>query len=227
MYEFEDGRRHEAGRRGTGGERQRRLGGVLDERRRRGGRPPDEGGDEERGREAEPAADERRVEPVAPRGEALLERGQRTAEAPRRLVPRRPLEVAQHERGAEPFRQREQLLVEYREELAPGDLGERFGRNGCGGNALAARPSGRGPPRPHREQVRHAVQPPGDRRPPAPRRRLLRENQERRLAHVLGFVSVAEDAPTGGEDHWGVPADERLERRLVAPLGEPAQEFAI
>ncbi|MFO0807826.1 MAG: hypothetical protein U0746_04315 [Gemmataceae bacterium] len=71
-----------------------------------------------------------------------------------------------------------------------------------------------------------AVEPTRDRRLPAARLRLLRQDQERGLAGVLGVLLRAERPAADAEDHAGVSGDQERERRLVA-VGESPQQLAV
>ena len=82
-------------------------------------------------------------------------------------------------------------------------------------------------PCPARQPERDGVQPVRDRPVAVERPGLVDENEERGLEGVLGGVRVAQHAAADAEHEPPVPADEYLERRLVAVLDEPGEQLAV
>jgi hypothetical protein len=80
---------------------------------------------------------------------------------------------------------------------------------------------------PDRDAGGDAVEPGGQRRPVADRRRPAEQDEERGLEGVVGVGGVAEHPPADAEHHRPVPADEHLERGPVAGGEEPAQQLRV
>lgn len=227
MYEFADLRREPCGARAAGREREGGADHGLCEAVRYRDRGRTEQERAEKGGEPDPAPRERVAEPPAAQFEALFERGQRAPQALGRLVPARTLERAEYQRRTKHLGQREQLLVERREQLAPGHFVERVRRGSGRAALLAPRPPGRGPAGLERQQVGGPVQPVRDRRLPPAARRLPGQEQKCGLEHVLRVLAAAEHPVPGGEHHRPVAAHERFERGLVPPVGEPLKQLPV
>ncbi len=78
-----------------------------------------------------------------------------------------------------------------------------------------------------RDPQRDAVQPTGDGIAFLDRMGPPHEHEEGRLERVLGLVLVAQNAPTGPQDHRRVPRDQGLERGLVATVRKAFQELSV
>ena len=112
----------------------------------------------------------------------------------------------------------------------PGGVAEHHvrvrGRAAVAGPGLVAGPPGGVGPDPHGDPHRDLVQPPAQGLGLADRPGLAGEGQERRLPGVLDVRPAPQHPPAGPVHHAPVPADERLERLLVAVADEPVQEVA-
>jgi hypothetical protein len=155
-----------------------------------------------------------------------LDRADRDLQPRRGLLVGQPLQVAQHDRGAEPLGEPVELLIE-----RGAGLGRQVGPGGLslhlGASLLDGRPPRRLRPTPRGDLQRHAEEPARQRVGPADRSGPPRQDQERRLGGILGVVEPAQDAAADAEHHRPVPLHQRRERRgrvVVAPARQEAPE---
>jgi hypothetical protein len=96
-----------------------------------------------------------------------------------------------------------------------------------GGDPLVSPPAGGHPMGPSGHVAGDAVQPAGEHRRGSDRTRLPHEDQEDRLAGVVGVGLVPEDSTADAEDHRPMPSHQGGERGLVAGGGEPVEQLAV
>ena len=210
------------GGRVAGREAQRDASGGMDERHgdsRLGlsGRA----GDEQAGRDRHAAAGQPAAQPLARPGQPAPDRDLRDAEPMRRRGVGQPLEVAEHDRGAQPLGQAVDLLVE---DLPVGVVLAGRVLSGARSAMWSAEPaaSRRAPPGASRHAMGHPEEPARDRAAPPDRPRPTGQDEEDRLEGILRIMRVAEDGPTDPQHHRPVPAHQLLEGRLrgfIAPRG--------
>ena len=178
------------------------------------------------GRDA--AAAEPVAQPFATSSLPALDRPDRPAQMPGRLLVAAALEVAEDQRGPESLRQPLDLFVEHAFELVVRlDAGFRPERRpapfmpvptGRGQSGTRRRPKGDlMEPRPQR--IAHP-EPPG----------LLHQNQKGGLKRILTVVRIDQDAPAYPQDHRPMSFDQGRERQfggLAAAGREPLQELTI
>ena len=87
-----------------------------------------------------PAAQQPRAEQFPPRFQPPLQRVQGYSQPADGLVPRQPVEPAEHDRPAEPFGQAVEFLVEHSPHVLPGHICERVGRVNRFGRAGRRKP---------------------------------------------------------------------------------------
>ena len=151
--------------------------------------------DKTRGGQRQPAAGEAVPQPGLGAGEPAGKRSLRDAQPPRGLLARQALELAEDERPSIPRGQACQLLVENRPQL----VCETAGRSAstCCGLLTCASLARRRAARTASlvgSAVRDPVQPARHLLAPHDRRRLPRQDQERRLEGVLGVVHVPQES---------------------------------
>jgi hypothetical protein len=173
--------------------------------------------------EAQPRAGERDAAPGQPVAQQLARPGQPAAR--RRLAPLEVvggllighlLEVAEHDRPAEPVGEPVDLLVDRRGGIVvTGAGGDRIpGTLGRAAFLVAA--TGGVRPELERDPPRHAMQPAADGALDPDRSGLARQQEEGGLEGVVGIVGVVEHAAADGQDHRPMPTDQRLEGQLIA-----------
>ena len=149
---------------------------------------------------------------------------------------RQPLKVAEHDRRAIPLGQPLDFLVQRLDRVAIRSRGLdpfRVAQSYCPGHRrlrLMAPPSRVLVLQPTRRVVSNPVEP-GTQKFGLPQRNgLAGKYQERRLKGVLGIVRVAEQSPTGGQDHRSMPRHQGVEGRfgLLGSAGrEPIQQLTV
>ena len=179
------------------------------------------------GRQA--AADQPDAEPLPPVRQPALDRADRPAQLPRRLLVREALEEAEHDRDAEALGSRPISSWSDRLQLARSRRDRSTSRGRSRPPSARVPPTGRGHAcRPTRRGgPRRGATAPTSRRPE--RAAPAHQDQERGLERVLGVVLVAEDGPADPQDHRPVPLDQDREGqlgRLVAPRREALQSCA-
>jgi hypothetical protein len=120
-----------------------------------------------------------------------------------------------------------QLVVEQRLKLVPGGFWRRCGVGHVGHLLLAGPPSRRGGPRFQGGAVGDAVQPVADPLALPDAGGLAGEDKKRGLKGVLSVVRVARHAAANAQHHRPMPAEQRLERRLVAPGDKAFQQLPV
>jgi hypothetical protein len=103
---------------------------------------------------------------------------------------------------------------------------QKMGRGTWPGLITCFNRCGSSPPCLQRRLVRHSVQPVPHRLFRSDRCCFAGENEEGRLESVFGVVLVQQTAARA-PDHRTVSVDEGCEGRLVVPLDESAQQFAV
>ena len=183
--------------------------------------------DQQPGAQRHAAAGEGVVQPLPAAFELPLERGRRDPELRRGLVAGQPLDTAEDYRGPIPFRELAEFVVEDRQKLLARDVGEGIGRRLGRRPALVLNPPGPGRAGVEGHLPGGGVEPTRHGRPPAGRTRLPGQDQERRLAGVVGVGRVAEDPAADAADHRPVPLDQGGEGGLVLVAGESPEQVAI
>ena len=186
------------------------------------------------GRGRQPAPRQRRPQSLAGPMQPALDRADRAAEPPRRLLLRQALEVAEHHGRPIPAGQPGDLLVDRRPQFVPA-FG--VGRRGFVGGiepfeAPDAGPLGPGDgPRPQRHPDADPVEPSPERIVHADQRGLAGEDEEHRLERIGRGVVVAQHPAADAQDHRAVPLHQGRKRRLgrgdILPAEEPRQQLGI
>ena len=174
------------------------------------------------------ASGQPRVQPRLRPRQPALDRPDRQPELARRLLARPPLQVAEHDRGAEPLRQTLDFLVDRRTIvfIRRSLVGSWSGRP-LGPPALVRPPPGRGGSGARGDAGGDPEEPAPDRAPIPDRCGPAGEDQERRLERIFGVVRVAEDRAADAQDHRAVPVHQDGERGLVPPGQEAIQQLPV
>ena len=183
-------------------------------------------------------------EDVASPGDPAADRADRAAKLRRRLLLRQPFPVAEQDHRPVFLRQVPHFLLDDRTEER---LVELIGRLGHFDRldfeldlaSLFPPPLRRIDPGPGRNPCRDAVQPACDRIELANRPALFDQHQESGLERVVRIVRIAQNVAADAMDHWPVPGDQNLERRLgrafartgealdQVPIGEPGHRPGV
>ncbi|MCI0462074.1 MAG: hypothetical protein L0Z62_34410 [Gemmataceae bacterium] len=154
-------------------------------------------------------------------------RAGRPAELAGRFLLSTSLQAAQDQRQAIPLRQPLQLLVQGGKQFANRHLFERVAGGGRNRLTLMMLAAQAGAARLETDVAGDTVQPAGQRRGPAYRRRLPGQQQERRLEGILGGGLITEDAATNAQHHRPVPAHQLGERLVVLSADIALQQDGI